>query len=80
MEGKRMNYTIASLDDVHNDQQLELSTNGNQYVVTLYHKETRESTRQSYYEMSGAYQLFEKLAHCICFGEYGYADRKKMFK
>lgn len=73
-----MHYTIASLNDVHFDQILNLDSSGNQYVVCLYHKDTKEATHKRFDDIYSAYTLFEKLTRCICLGEYSYNDRKAM--
>jgi hypothetical protein len=77
---RRMNYTIASLNDVNFGQVLTLDKNGNKYTVGLYNEETKEYTHKSFDSIGEAYTIFEKLSRCICFGEYSYSDRKAMIK
>lgn len=77
---RRMNYTIASMNDVNFSQVLSLGKNGNKYVVGLYNEETKEYTHKSFDSIDEAYTIFEKLSRCICFGDYSYKDRKAMLK
>lgn len=73
-----MHYTIASLTDMQFDQQLDLIKSGNRYEVGLYNLATKEYCHKEFGNLDDAYKLFEKLSHCICFGDYSYDDRKAM--
>lgn len=73
-----MHYTIASLEDVHNDMTLDLVSSGNKKLVQLYNKETKQLTTKEFTSLSEAYKVFEKISKHICFGEYSESDRRAM--
>lgn len=73
-----MHYTIANMSDINFNQSINLDKSGNKYVVGLYNDDTKEYTHRQFDTIQEAYAIFERLAHCICFGEYSYNDRKSM--
>ena len=74
----KMNYTIASLKDIHNNIALDLVQNGNKEEVHLYNEETRELTCSRTLESNEATKLYLKMTEIIIKCEYSYEDRKKM--
>lgn len=73
-----MNWTIATMKDVHNGQEISIDKSGSTYTVWLANTATNERTHKSYKTMDEAYTVFEKLAHAIVTGWYSYQDRKAM--
>ena len=71
-----MNYTIAILQDVHNDVKINIDKNGNKYTVGIYNEITKEYTHKSFNEMQEAYKVFENLSKSVVSGCYSYEQRK----
>ena len=65
-----MVYTIAVLEECHGNLVLEIGVHGNKYTVSIYNKETKDSTNQEYDKLEDAYKVFEKLSSWFVFGYY----------
>lgn len=71
-----MNFTIAIMEDVHNNVTVSFDKSGNEYLVGLYHKETEEYTHKSFKTFEEAQEVFNKFANAILSGSYSYEQRK----
>ena len=72
-----MIYTIAILEDVQGTLKLILDKAGNKYTITLYNKETKDSTHNTFDTLPDAYKVFEKLSSWIIFSYYSEAAKRQ---
>lgn len=77
-EDEIMSYTIASMEDVHNDLVLDFGKNGNKYTVSIYNKQTKELTHKEYTQQEEAINIFDKVSRAILTGCYSEQDRRNM--
>ena len=75
-----MNYTIATMTDIHNDINIDFDKSGNMYMICLRNTESNELTYKKFANHADAVELFNKLSTAILTGCYSYEDRKAMFK
>lgn len=75
-----MNYEIASLKDVHNDVEISVIVDGNEYVVMMMKKYARECHHRNFSSIEEAYAVFEKLSKAVVMGLYSWEDRVKILK
>ena len=73
-----MNYTIASLEDIHHDITINFDKNGNRYTVGMWHKELHEYTHKDFEDCEEARERFLMMARYILEGRYAYVDRKRL--
>lgn len=74
-----MNYTIATLNEVHGDINVDFVKSGNMYLICLRNTEINELTYKKFANHADAVGLFNKLSMAILTGCYSYEDRKAMF-
>lgn len=73
-----MNYTIAIMEDVQGVIRINLDKPGNEYLVGLYNKETKEYSHNTFSNINEANDIFQKLSSAIITGAYSYEQRKQM--
>lgn len=75
-----MNYEIASLKDVHNDVEISVIVDGNEYVVMMMKKYAREYHHRNFASIEEAYAVFEKLSKAVVMGLYSWEDRLRILQ
>ena len=75
-----MNYTIASFEQIHGNLNIDISKNGNQYVLGIWDKEKHESTTSTFETLEDAYKVYEKLISWCVFGYYNDDDKKEFVR
>lgn len=73
-----MSYTIAVIEDVQGTIKVDFGKSSNQYIVSIWETELRESTCKCYKTQEEAYSIFEKLSKAIITGCFSYEQRKAM--
>lgn len=72
-----MSYTIAILEDVHNDQVFEFNKDGNGYTISLHNEATREYCSKRYKTIEEAREVYMMLVNAVMTGCYSFEQRKK---
>lgn len=73
-----MHYTIAIVEDVHNEQEIWFDKCGNEYLVTIHNKETKNRERKQFKSQNSAIEICTRLSTAILEGCYSYEQRAKM--
>lgn len=75
-----MNYTIATMQDIHGNQEIGLDKHGNQYMVWHNNKAWESFNRQNFNTLDEAERLFLALARCFIRGEWSAEDRLEIMQ
>ena len=77
---EKMNYMIASFEQIHGNLNIDISVSGNQYVLGIWDKEKHESTTSTFETLEDAYKVYEKLISWCVFGYYNDDDKKEFLR
>lgn len=69
-----MYYTIASLSDVHNNQEFDFNKNGNRYTIGIRGEDGTYKTK-TFDNMRIAHEVFQKLTYAVLTGCYSFEQR-----
>ena len=72
-----MNYTIATLDEVHGNLKLNFDCAGNKYLVGIYNAETKEYTHRTFDNIEVAIKKFSDLSAMILKGLYPEEEKRE---
>ena len=75
-----MSYTIATFDQVQGNLIIDISTCGNQWVVSIWDKEEHASTTARFDTLEDAYKVYEKMVAWSVFSYYSDEDKKTFLR
>lgn len=73
-----MYYTIASLEDYAGNQVLSFDKMGQFYNISLYNKDSKESTKLTIRDITKASKIYLELTDCILKGYYSFEQRRNI--
>ena len=72
----KMNYTIATLNQVHGNLELTIEGNGNKYDVALLNTETKETSSKEFNSLNEAFARFSKISEMIIKSYYDEKEKR----
>lgn len=75
-----MNYTIATMEAIGRNQVLDISKDGNQYVVGIFDKDEQAGATKAFKHLDEAEAVFMRFADYFIKGLYSTADRIEMLQ
>jgi predicted patatin/cPLA2 family phospholipase len=75
-----VNYTIATMEDLHHNIIINFDLDGNKYMIGIYHVKKGEYTHKTFDTLGRAYKAFETLSRAIIEGTHSYEQRKEMLE
>lgn len=70
-----MHYTLLLTEEIQGNQTLELDKSGNQYVVGIYNKDTKEYKHITYNRIEDAREKYLEMCTLFIMCEYSWKDR-----
>lgn len=74
-----MSYTMIVCEDVPYHMIVDISKNGDKYVVGLWYREKSKNAKRSFDNLKEAYELYANMSKLFAFGLYSVNDRFEIF-